>query len=312
MRLLFAALETREQIVRVLDIVTRGDGVQIFIGAQNELFGMAGCSMVVAPFVNTREQIIGAIGVVGPTRLNYARIIPMVDYTAKLVGRMLELTALSKTDLSVKSSTHDKSDRSRQPFDEPFEQCAADAGRTRRPFNAVARIAELEALVETLKSETLLALAEAENASKRADKRISDNAKYAVSNICKALLPVADNLGRALLAAPGDVRASNDALKNLATGVELTEKELVTVLENQGVRKMNALNQPFDANFHNAIQEVENTTVPAGTVVQVYQDGYVIHDRLLRPAMVVVSKGGPKRETPRHTKARRSGVKRTV
>jgi heat-inducible transcriptional repressor len=88
-RQLFAALETREQMVRVLDLVGRGDGVQIFIGAQTELFGVAGCSMVVAPFQNSREQIVGAIGVIGPSRLNYARIIPMVDYTAKLVGRVL-------------------------------------------------------------------------------------------------------------------------------------------------------------------------------------------------------------------------------
>ncbi len=89
-RHLFTVLEAREQMVRVLDLVGRADGVQIFIGAQNELFSMAGCSMVVAPFQNAREQIVGAIGVIGPTRLNYARIIPMVDYTAKLVGRMLE------------------------------------------------------------------------------------------------------------------------------------------------------------------------------------------------------------------------------
>jgi len=87
---LFTVLEAREQMVRVLDLVGRAEGVQIFIGAQNELFGMAGCSMVVAPFQNSREQIVGAIGVIGPARLNYARIIPMVDYTAKLVGRMLE------------------------------------------------------------------------------------------------------------------------------------------------------------------------------------------------------------------------------
>ncbi len=88
-RQLFTALEAREQMVRLLDLVNKGEGVQIFIGAQNELFGMAGCSMVVAPFQNSREQIVGAIGVIGPTRLNYARVIPMVDYTAKLVGRML-------------------------------------------------------------------------------------------------------------------------------------------------------------------------------------------------------------------------------
>jgi molecular chaperone GrpE len=183
------------------------------------------------------------------------------------------------------------------PVEPAFEDASAPAAQANaQAFNADARIAELEAQLETLKSEKLMALAEAENAGKRADKRIADNAKYSVSNIAKALLQVADNLGRALLAAPPESRASNDTLKNLATGVELTSKELETVLENQGVRKINAMNQPFDANFHNAIQEVENTTVPSGTVVQVFQDGYMIHERLLRPAMVVVSKGGPKRE----------------
>ena len=158
-----------------------------------------------------------------------------------------------------------------------------------------ARIQELTALVDILKNERLMALAEAENACKRADKRIADNAKYAVSNVCKSLLQVADNLGRALLAAPPEAREQNETLKNLAVGVDLTAKELTTVLESQGVRRTESLNQPFDANLHNAVQEVENAAVPSGTVVQVLQDGYVIHDRLLRPAMVVVSRGGPKR-----------------
>src|ERR1700761_3678795 len=97
--------------------------------------------------------------------------------------------------------------------------------------NPLARIAELEAEIETLKRDKLLALAEAENAGKRADRRIADNAKYAVSNIAKALLQVADNLGRALLAAPIEARTGNETLKNLALGVELTEKELADVLE---------------------------------------------------------------------------------
>ena len=88
-RQLFSVLETREEVLRIVDLVGRAQGVQIFIGAQSEMFGMAGCSMVVAPFQNAREQIVGAIGVIGPTRINYARIIPMVDYTAKLVGRLL-------------------------------------------------------------------------------------------------------------------------------------------------------------------------------------------------------------------------------
>ena len=180
------------------------------------------------------------------------------------------------------------------------------------PADPAARIQELEQQIEELKKEKLLALAEAENASKRADKRIADNAKYSVSNIAKALLQVADNLGRALLAASAELRASNDTLRNLATGVELTSKELETVLESQGVRRMNALNQPFDANFHNAIQEVENTSVPSGTVVQVFQDGYMIHDRLLRPAMVVIARGGPKREAGNGAANGDGGVNTTI
>lgn len=187
------------------------------------------------------------------------------------------------------------------PQDIPFEAQTPPPPSAEAAAAALAeRVNALQVEIDTLKNERLMALAEAENAGKRADKRIADNAKYAVSNICKSLLQVADNLGRALLAAPAEAR-TNDTLKNLATGVELTEKELMTVLENQGVKRVVSLNQPFDANLHNAIQEVENTSVPAGTVVQVFQEGYMIHDRLLRPAMVVVSRGGPKREAPSPT-----------
>lgn len=189
----------------------------------------------------------------------------------------------------------------------PFESQQPETPETAAPeteapqeweANPHERIAQLEALVEELKKDKLLALADAENAGKRADKRVAENAKYAVSNVAKALLQVADNLGRALLAAPAEARAANEALKNLALGVELTEKELQGILENQGVRRIVSLQQPFDPNLHNAIQEVEDTAVPSGTCVQVFQEGYLIHDRLLRPAMVVVSKGGPKREAP--------------
>jgi heat-inducible transcriptional repressor len=89
LRTLFDMLETKEAMVRLLDATREGEGVQIYIGADNPLFGVAGCSVVVAPYGNSREQVIGAIGVVGPTRINYARIIPLVDYTAKVIGRML-------------------------------------------------------------------------------------------------------------------------------------------------------------------------------------------------------------------------------
>ncbi|MBB5087857.1 heat-inducible transcriptional repressor HrcA [Roseospira marina] len=88
-RALFDALEAKEQVLRMLDLVICADGVQIFIGAENDLFTLAGCSMIVAPYQNSREEIVGAIGVVGPTRINYRRIVPLVDYTAKVIGRLI-------------------------------------------------------------------------------------------------------------------------------------------------------------------------------------------------------------------------------
>jgi heat-inducible transcriptional repressor len=88
-RALFAALETREQLLRLLDLTNTAEGVQIFIGAENELFSVSGCTMIVAPYSNSADRIVGAIGVIGPTRMNYARIIPLVDYTAKVIGRLI-------------------------------------------------------------------------------------------------------------------------------------------------------------------------------------------------------------------------------
>ncbi|HEY5209936.1 MAG TPA: heat-inducible transcriptional repressor HrcA [Stellaceae bacterium] len=89
LRALFDALETREALVRLLDSAADAEGMQIFIGADNPLFGVAGCAMIVAPYADSRERVVGAIGVIGPTRINYARIIPLVDYTAKVIGRLL-------------------------------------------------------------------------------------------------------------------------------------------------------------------------------------------------------------------------------
>jgi heat-inducible transcriptional repressor len=88
-RALFATLDTKESLLKLIEAAGDAEGVQIFIGAQNELFSVAGWSMVIAPYRNTQEKIVGAIGVIGPTRINYARIIPMVDYTAKVIGRMI-------------------------------------------------------------------------------------------------------------------------------------------------------------------------------------------------------------------------------
>lgn len=88
-RTLFEALETKESLIKLLDLAEKADGVQIFIGSDNPLFNMSGCSMVVAPFRDGHQHIVGAIGVIGPTRINYSRIVPMVDYTSKVISKLI-------------------------------------------------------------------------------------------------------------------------------------------------------------------------------------------------------------------------------
>ena len=150
--------------------------------------------------------------------------------------------------------------------------------------DVAARIGELRKQLEEAKQDRLVALTEAHDA------------RYALSNIARTLLVLTDNLGRLLLAAPADERTGNENLRNLARGVELTEQQLLDILEQQGVRKFDALGQPFDTMLHFAIEQEENATVPAGTILRVLEEGYTIHDRVLRGAMVITSRGGPKRE----------------
>lgn len=195
--------------------------------------------------------------------------------------------------------TADMGEQSPQAGDIPQGDVPPEAARSAAGDNLAPedRIALLESEVERLKNEYMRALAEAENAKRLAERRIEDNAKYAVANFAKEMLQVADNLDRALMAAPAERRAENELLKNLAVGIEMTQKTLAGGLEKYGVTKIEARGAAFDPNLHQAVQEVERTDMPAGTVVDVYQDGYIIRDRLLRPAMVTVSRGGPKRET---------------
>jgi molecular chaperone GrpE len=155
----------------------------------------------------------------------------------------------------------------------------------------VQRIAQLEAEVAQYKDQALRALAEAENTRRRAQREIEDNSKYAVANIARDVLGVADNLRRALDAIPPDARKADDKLEKFAEGVELTERELLSAFERHGIKRVDPIGQPFDHNLHQAVMQVDSAESPANTVVQVLQPGYTIHGRLLRPAMVAVSKG---------------------
>jgi molecular chaperone GrpE len=157
------------------------------------------------------------------------------------------------------------------------------------------KIAQLEAEVAQLKDGYIRAHAEMDNIRKRTAAEIESRLRYALQGLAKDILPVADNLQRALAALPKD-DSLDVAVKNLAIGLEMTEKGLIEALERYHVRAVPGIGAPFDPHVHQAVQELEDTSVPSGTVVQVFQPGNVLHDRLLRAAMVVVSKGGPKGE----------------
>lgn len=148
---------------------------------------------------------------------------------------------------------------------------------------------------EELKDRALRVAADMENLRRRTARDVHDARSYAIANFARDMLSVSDNLGRALDAIPAEVKASGDAgFKALIEGVELTERAMLAALERHGVKKLQPEGEKFDPNFHQAMFEVPNPDVPANTVVQVVQSGYSIGDRVLRPAMVGVAKGGPK------------------
>ncbi|QUS37624.1 nucleotide exchange factor GrpE [Tardiphaga alba] len=142
---------------------------------------------------------------------------------------------------------------------------------------------------------TLRTLAEMENLRKRTQKEVADARVYGVSKFAGDIVDIADNLQRAIDAVPADAKASADpGLKALIEGVELTERSLLSALEKHGVKKIDPTGEKFDPNFHQAMYEVPDASVASGTVVQVVQAGYTIGERVLRPALVGVSKGGAK------------------
>ncbi|MBR0791173.1 nucleotide exchange factor GrpE [Bradyrhizobium manausense] len=153
----------------------------------------------------------------------------------------------------------------------------------------------LQKEVAEARDRMLRTLAEMENLRKRTAKEVADSKLYGVTGFARDVLDIADNLQRALDAVPAEARATADpGLTSLIEGVELTERSLLNALEKHGVKKFDPQGQKFDPNFQQAMYEVPDASVPAGTVVQVMQAGYTIGERVLRPALVGVAKGGVK------------------
>jgi molecular chaperone GrpE len=174
---------------------------------------------------------------------------------------------------------------------------ALPAGETPEAAGEAARIGQLQDEVARLTEETnrlrdqwVRAVAETDNIRKRSQRELEETSRYAITGFARDMVSVLENLKRASESIPADQRNGNDLLKTIGEGVDLTLQELLNTFQKFGINRIDPQGQKFDHNLHQAVVQVERDDVPAGTVVQVVQAGYVIHDRLLRPAMVAVSK----------------------
>jgi molecular chaperone GrpE len=183
-----------------------------------------------------------------------------------------------------------------EPADAP-EAGAAEPHAAGDPQGAAAdpaeRVSALEAELAEGRDRLLRALAETENVRRRGQREREDMERYAISRFAGDLLSVADNLRRALESVPEQALEGNEFLTKLVDGVVATERELQNVFERRGLKRIDALDRPFDPNFHEVLFETETPGKAPGTVVQVLEPGYTIADRLLRPARVAVAKAGP-------------------
>lgn len=182
----------------------------------------------------------------------------------------------------------------------PATEAAAQAAANAEAADATtpARVAELEGQIRDLTDRLLRAHADIDNLRKRMEREKEETAKYAITKFAQAVVDVADNFERAIGSVPAAAVTEGSPLKALLDGVSMTEREFLNVLEKHGVRRIDPKGEPFNPHQHQAVMEAQDASVPAGTVTQVFQAGYMIEDRCLRPAMVVVAKGGPKPGKP--------------
>ncbi|MEI5682280.1 MULTISPECIES: nucleotide exchange factor GrpE [unclassified Mesorhizobium] len=178
---------------------------------------------------------------------------------------------------------------------------AAAESRDEGDYEALVRLMKEN---EELKERALRIAADMENLRRRTARDVQDARAYSVANFARDMLSVSDNLSRALDAIPAEAKAAGDAgFMALIEGVQMTERAMLSALERHGVKKLEPQGAKFDPHFHQAMFEVPNPDVPANTVVQVVQPGYSIGERVLRPAMVGVAKGGPKQQPAAEAKA---------
>jgi len=204
--------------------------------------------------------------------------------------------------------THDNKSPGEQPTEPGQPEASTPPPVQPKPFvypdgpaeasDASAEVAALKAELAETKDRMLRTHAEMDNMRKRLEKEKSDASKYAISKFARDIVNVGDNFQRALATVAPEAVEADPALKSFLDGVTLTEREFISVLERHGVKRVDPKGQPFNPHQHQAVMEQPNPEVPSGTVLQVFQLGYMIEDRVLRPAMVVVATGGAKPAKP--------------
>ena len=192
------------------------------------------------------------------------------------------------------NTPHDDSERASGTPAQPSAGAPASAPGEQAPGNPDDIVATLRAEAADFKDKLLRAHAEVENIRKRSEREKEETAKYAITRFARDIVNVGDNFQRAIDAVPAGAAEQDAALKSFLDGVTMTERELLNVLERYGIKRVQPINEPFNPHLHQAVMEIQRTDVPAGTVVQVFQAGFTIEDRVLRPAMVAVAKGGPR------------------
>lgn len=202
----------------------------------------------------------------------------------------------------AKPKASDNPDRRDARADEEPETDAVDIGADPSAVLA-AEVETLQAQVADLTDRLLRAHADIENLRKRGERERQDAARYAISSFAKDTVGLVDNFERAMQAVETEAIEKNPHLKALLDGVAMTEREFLNVLERHGVRRIAPKGQPFDPRLHQAVMERQDASVPNGTVVECFQQGYTIEDRCLRPAMVVVARGGGKAQAANKTEA---------
>ena len=175
------------------------------------------------------------------------------------------------------------------PTSETKEQASEQEQETEEVETSEDIIAKLNEEITNLKDQRLRAIAELENFRKRAEKDQSDALKYGVSNFAKEIINISDNIERAQSSIPEEAK-NNETIKPVIEGIDLIAQSVVTTFEKIGIKKIESLNEKFDHNLHQAMMEIEKDDLEPGTIVQELIPGYTLHDRLLRPAMVGVSK----------------------